>query len=153
MVTTTADGLSLLPPDVAEEIAYHLDDEGQKWTGCIGGSLHPTIQEWDETLDRWQLSWGIERGTIVVFVRPETAYKAGDIYCLFCKRVTGVPGDVIDGVEIPADEYYVTGDNPSESYDSRQYGNIPRQNIVAQVVAIKSHVTGDVTWLHDRDRG
>jgi signal peptidase I len=149
-MTTIAAALSLLPPEVAEEIKYDLDDEGQKWTLCIGASMQPTILEWDGTLDRWHLPWKIERGRVVVFIRPGTPYKAGNIFYQFhCKRVTGVPGDVIDGVEIPADEYYVTGDNPSGSYDSGQYGSIPRRNVVAQVVAIKSHITGEVTWLHD----
>ena len=149
-MTTIADALSMLPPEVAEEIKYDLDVEGQKWTGCIGHSMQPTILEWDVTLERWQLPWRIERGMIVVFIRPDASYKTGNIFFYFhCKRVTGVAGDVIDGVEIPDDEYYVTGDNPSDSYDSRQYGSIPRRNIVAQVIAIKSHITGNVTWIHD----
>jgi signal peptidase I len=38
--------------------------------------------------------------------------------------------------KVPAGDYFVVGDNRSESCDSRQWGGVPRRNIIGPVVKI-----------------
>jgi type IV secretory pathway protease TraF len=45
------------------------------------------------------------------------------------KRVRGIPGDVVDGRALGADEYLVVGDNESASTDGRSFGPVPREAI------------------------
>lgn len=50
------------------------------------------------------------------------------------KRVTGVPGDLApDGRVLEADEYWVEGDNPARSTDSRQHGAVPSARMRGRV--------------------
>jgi len=103
----------------------------------------------------------VHRGDIVVFGRPpgEAALNINDLV----KRVIGLPGETIssqgDNVlinghvlkepwltkgtklgppitpfVIPANDYFVMGDNRSDSQDSRFFGPIPRSLIVGRVV-------------------
>lgn len=70
----------------------------------------------------------IRRGTVVVVRRPDGLEHI--------KRVVGVPGDryrEADGrvTILGADEYAVAGDNRAASTDSRQYGPVKRDDIVA----------------------
>jgi len=102
----------------------------------------------------------VHRGDIVVFGKPpgENDPDVSDLV----KRVIGLPGETISsqggrvdingkplnepwlprgtvttGIEtmtIPANEYFVMGDNRSDSQDSRFFGPIPRSLIVGRVV-------------------
>jgi signal peptidase I len=104
----------------------------------------------------------IERGDIVVF-KSELMDEHGTNKNLI-KRVIGLPGDTLeirdgsvfrngeqlvepytkDGVTttvmapitIPADEYFVMGDNREVSLDSRraEVGNVPREDVVGKVI-------------------
>ncbi len=98
----------------------------------------------------------IRRGDIVVFrypVQPETD---------FVKRVIGLPGETVDIVDkrvsingqpldepyvqfqdrplyrgqfhrvVPANQYFVLGDNRDDSRDSRYWGNVPRSMITGR---------------------
>jgi signal peptidase I len=126
-------------------------------------SMEPTLMVGDRILVN-KLSYhlhGVGRGDVVVFATPpkeaaDTAVKD------LVKRVIGLPGDVIwskggrvyiDGKvlaepwlppgtvtmdlprqTVPPNEYFVMGDNRSDSQDSRYFGPIPRSLIVGRAV-------------------
>ncbi|MHB1087966.1 MAG: signal peptidase I [Acidimicrobiales bacterium] len=104
----------------------------------------------------------INRGDIVVFRHPPKALTtcAPPVEPIFIKRVIGLPGDVItskgstvyvDGkalkqtwqttspfgpaigrVVVPANHYFMMGDNRGESCDSRYWGTVPRSDIIGK---------------------
>jgi signal peptidase I len=111
-------------------------------------------------------SEGIERGDIVIFEAPPEAETMCGTSGRFVKRVIGLPGETIDlsptglhvngepveapylneGVSAPAppgswtvssDAYFVIGDNVHYSCDSREYGGVPKENILGKMTAIK----------------
>jgi signal peptidase I len=50
------------------------------------------------------------------------------------KRITGVPGDLApDGRILGADEFWVEGDNPARSTDSRQHGAVRAAHVKVRV--------------------
>jgi len=120
-------------------------------------SMTPTLKVDDRVLVN-KLSYrlhGVHRGDIVVFESPRPAAEKDLI-----KRVVGLPGDVVEGrdghvlvngkaleesylpdgvqtgvfgpVTVPADHYWVMGDNRSNSADSRVIGAIPKSLIVGR---------------------
>lgn len=83
----------------------------------------------------------VNRGDLIDFVSPrDPTYSV-------CKRVIGVEGDVVcvdpsgqvgrkqDYVKVPIGYVWVTGDNLSNSNDSREYGPVPIQLIRGKIVA------------------
>lgn len=66
-------------------------------------------------------------GDVVVIQHPKESNKQ------LLKRVIGVPGDRVEGVELGPDEYFVLGDNKGKSEDSRQFGVIKRNQILGKV--------------------
>ncbi len=125
-------------------------------------SMEPTLMIGDRILVD-KLSYhlhGVGRGDIVVFAKPpkEVDPNVTDLV----KRVIGLPGDVISssggrvfvngqplreswlppgtvttGIKrqtVPAHEYFVMGDNRSDSQDSRFFGPIRGSSIVGRVV-------------------
>jgi signal peptidase I len=105
------------------------------------------------------------RGDVVVFdTPPEAAVKCG-AGGTYVKRLIGLPGETweerngyvyIDGKRlnepyvhdtrrdtrtlpprpIPAGHYFFMGDNRSQSCDSRDWGTVPRKNIIGEVFAV-----------------
>ncbi|HXQ43376.1 MAG TPA: signal peptidase I [Acidimicrobiales bacterium] len=126
-------------------------------------SMEPTLMIGDRILVD-KLSYHLHdvgRGDIVVFAKPPKEVFDPAVTDLV-KRVIGLPGDVIwssggrvyiDGKplrepwlppgtvttdltrqKVPPNEYFVMGDNRSDSQDSRFFGPIPRSLIVGRVV-------------------
>jgi signal peptidase I len=126
-------------------------------------SMEPTLLIGDRILVN-KLSYhlhGVSRGDIVVFSTPPKELSDPSIKDLV-KRVIGLPGETIsssggrvyiDGKplpepwlpagtvttgiatqKIPANQYFVMGDNRSDSQDSRFFGPIARSLIVGRVV-------------------
>jgi signal peptidase I len=91
----------------------------------------------------------VKRGDIVAFTMPPTAplvCRGGGVRL---KRVVGLPGEVVSmrgsrgggrgrPVRAPRDHYFLIGDNPHGSCDSRQVGAIPRQNLLGKVILVYS---------------
>ena len=48
------------------------------------------------------------------------------------KRIAGLPGDVIDGLALASGEYWVLGDNESESTDSREFGAVRCRDLLGR---------------------
>jgi signal peptidase I len=125
------------------------------------GSMENTVMPNDRVL-AFRLSYLFEdpkRGDIVIFHFPDDESQE------FLKRVVGLPGDIVDIVdgkvfindsdipleenyikdipngdfgpyEVPADSYFVMGDNRDDSYDSRFWDNtfVARDKIVAKAI-------------------
>jgi signal peptidase I len=106
------------------------------------------------------------RGDIVVFETPARARRDCDAGGTFVKRIVGLPGEALevrDGFvfvngarlqepyvprdrrdptktnppyRIPEDQYFVMGDNRSQSCDSTVWGALPRKNLIGKVFAV-----------------
>ena len=126
------------------------------------GSMEPTLLVGDRIIvDKLSVDWGsINIGDIVVFKAPP-AEHCGDAVTDLVKRVIGLPGDrltskgntiyvngvalrenwphyeplgtPIGNVTVPANSYFVMGDNHANSCDSRFWGSVPRSDIVGKV--------------------
>jgi signal peptidase I len=104
------------------------------------------------------------RGEIVVFDTPDAARIKCGAGGTFVKRLIGLPGETIeerdgyvfiDGKKlnepyikpgrrdvrnygplvIPTNHYFFMGDNRAESCDSREWGTVPRGNLIGEVFA------------------
>ncbi|MGK7886419.1 MAG: signal peptidase I [Crocosphaera sp.] len=132
---------------------------------CIPfSSMSPTLEIGDCVISN-QLhdsSDKLERGDIVIF-KPTETLKAQDFKKLFIKRIIGLPGErvlVKNGkvyinniplkesyiaeppdyeygpVTVPANSYFVLGDNRNNSYDSYYWGYVPQENIIEKISQI-----------------
>ena len=84
-------------------------------------SMQPTLMPGDFILiDTWAYGNAApEYGDIAVFTRASRPEY-------LVKRVSQAPNKT----EVATDHYYMTGDNPSHSTDSRQFGTIPRDRLI-----------------------
>lgn len=121
-----------------------------------GQSMAPTLEvenDWVFALKNYRLGRGIDVGDLIVAAKPS------DPDHRVCKRITGMPGDLIlvdpstsselthsprqcvsnDGfnkyIKVPEGHVWVTGDNLSLSLDSRTYRSVPMALIKGKLVA------------------
>jgi nickel-type superoxide dismutase maturation protease len=91
-----------------------------------GESMAPTLQPGDFLIAVRPGS--IPRGALGVVEHPHRAgYE-------MVKRFSGVPGDSIDGLSLGADQFWMAGDNPAATTDSRTFGAVSREAIRGVVV-------------------
>ncbi|KAJ3307633.1 hypothetical protein HDU76_004475 [Blyttiomyces sp. JEL0837] len=75
----------------------------------------------------WRWFRKLELGDVVVAISPLDPHR------IVCKRVLGLPGDVVmvdpteknDVIKIPPGHVWLQGDNMTNSTDSRAYGPVP----------------------------
>ncbi|HHW08004.1 MAG TPA: signal peptidase I [Clostridia bacterium] len=124
------------------------------------GSMEPTLQVGDKIIVNKLTSRfkDPERGQIVVFKFPYDPSQD------FVKRIIGLPGETVEirdsrvfingqalaedylpeglvypdfpPVTVPANSYFVLGDNRNNSQDSRVWGPLPRDLLIGNVLAI-----------------
>lgn len=99
-----------------------------------GKSMEPTLQS----------------GQLVVFKKNVTTLYRGDVVLiqagnpfsfLIVKRILGLPGEYymrpgIERAKLGASEYFVAGDNWTESFDSRDFGPVYRRMICGRMISL-----------------
>jgi signal peptidase I len=132
-----------------------------------GTSMEPTLDNGEMIIAEKMTSRldKLERGDIVVFKQPENP----NIFVI--KRIVGLPGESItltkqavfvngselqedyvkthqilpteqeEIIEVPADSYFLMGDNRANSTDSRKWGPITQENIVGKAVLVFSPIS------------
>ncbi|SCV05077.1 LANO_0G17964g1_1 [Lachancea nothofagi CBS 11611] len=121
-----------------------------EFTETRGESMLPTLaadNDYVHALKTYRDGKGCQIGDCIVAVKPTDPYQR------VCKRITGMPGDVIlvdpsakkgsslDGsafdsfIRVPPGHVWVTGDNLSHSLDSRTYNSLPMGLIKGKIVA------------------
>src|SRR5207247_4013043 len=86
-----------------------------------GRSMSPALEDGDFLVATAR--GRIRRGTLVVVRHPERQEYE------MVKRVTGLGGGVRGGQILGAGEYWVEGDSPERSTDSRSFGPITREDV------------------------
>lgn len=127
-----------------------------------GTSMLPSIKDGQKLHTKrmnGEVKAGLRRGDVVVFKYPEDQSKG------YIKRLIGMPGETVEviagdvwvngaklsepyvaarlnlsrrslaAVVVPAGSYYVLGDNRDNSSDSRIWGFVPEELLIAKVVS------------------
>jgi signal peptidase I len=97
---------------------------GISWTQATGKSMEPTINDGDIVI--YMDSWGIKPGDVVVFKTPEWEKWPKEDW-MWIKRIDHIKDDM---------QFWLLGDNPEESYDSRDMGYVKRTLIYKKVLFI-----------------
>ncbi|KNE56681.1 hypothetical protein AMAG_02464 [Allomyces macrogynus ATCC 38327] len=112
-------------------------------TMCMGPSMLPTFNMLGDfvLIDKISPRFGrIELGDVVVATSLSNPDR------VVCKRITGMPGDVIcvdpsldatsrEYLKVPRGHVWLSGDNFSNSTDSRNYGPVPLALVKGKVLA------------------
>lgn len=73
---------------------------------------------------------GFRRGDVVVVEHPgRPGYE-------MVKRLVALAGDTVGERRLGPDEYWVEGDHPASSTDSRHFGPVTREELKAKVVLV-----------------
>ncbi len=88
----------------------------------------------------------IREGSFIFGIRVYSELRRGDVTVferegrLLVKRITGIPGDMVVMIDgdtqiVPDGCYFMTGDNPEDSYDSRYWDEpfIEQNKIIAVI--------------------
>jgi signal peptidase I len=103
-----------------------------------GNSMHPTVKDAEVMLvnmTKYRRK-RIRKGDVI------TAYSPIDPKVLICKRVKYLPGETFysstagQHITIPPNKYWVEGDNPDGSFDSRHHGPIESATIEGVAVCV-----------------
>lgn len=120
-----------------------------EFTETRGESMLPTLAangDFVHSLKKYRLGRGIQNGDCIVALKPTDPDQR------VCKRITGMPGDVIlidpsmedkhdpsasfnKYIKVPKGHVWVTGDNLAHSLDSRTYNSLPLALIKGKIVA------------------
>ena len=113
-------------------------------TFLSGPSMLPTVKAKGDIalVDVWRLGFsGVQRGDVVIVRKPEAPINER-----VCKRVTAVAGDTVVYykrysqqpifVTVPPGHVWLSGDNPAQSNDSRNYGPVPSNLVLGRVACI-----------------
>ncbi|MGH2572112.1 MAG: S26 family signal peptidase [Actinomycetota bacterium] len=92
-----------------------------------GASMEPTLRAGDFLLA--VRARRILRGSLVVVEHPGRPGHE------MVKRVEGVPGDLVQGELLGEGRYWLMGDDPSGSTDSRSFGAVPERLVKGVVLA------------------
>lgn len=87
-----------------------------------GHSMNPTFNDGDWLLVWYSTRIRIHVGQLIVLRRPLDSRS--EVASLFIKRVAAITGPFVT----------VHGDNKEASTDSRQWGDIPREEIIGKVI-------------------
>jgi nickel-type superoxide dismutase maturation protease len=82
----------------------------------------------------------LRRGALVVLALPD------QLEYDMVKRLVALPGDEAGGRTLGPDEYWVLGDHPEGSTDSRQFGAIPRE-VISGVVRLRYWPPSRARWF------
>jgi inner membrane protease subunit 1 len=120
---------------------------------CIGPSMLPTFNSYGDIalLEKSSVrKRKLRQGDVVVAHLPHDPDK------LVCKRLIGLPGDIIcidpsskgklAFTVVPLGHVWLQGDNASNSTDSRNYGPIPYGLIYAKAIA-RIWPLRDIEWV------
>lgn len=132
-----------------------------EFTETRGESMLPTLaatNDYVHALKKYKDGKGCKIGDCIVAAKPTDPHQR------VCKRITGMPGDIIlvdpsmgsevthgitrltdldeensshfnDFIKVPPGHVWVTGDNLSQSLDSRTYNSLPMGLIKGKIVA------------------
>jgi signal peptidase I len=108
-------------------------------------SMEPTLRVGDRIVVT-KYHGAPQRGDVIVFHAPASSNE------LMVKRIAGTPGDAVEAgagrvVIVPAGCYFVVGDNRQDSFDSRNWGPLPRDLIVGRARLV---LWSSVAATHDR---
>ena len=110
---------------------------------AIGAGTWRAFRPFRVAVEGESMAPALRPGDWVVAVRPRRV-RRGDVVVVedprtpgfeLVKRVAGLPGDRVGGgsasgvVVLGPDDYWVLGDSPSRSTDSRSFGPVPRSAI------------------------
>jgi signal peptidase I len=106
------------------------------------GAMENTLLPGDFLLvDRFS-SAHVAMGDLLAFHDPKDSQQ------ILIRRVAGVPGSVVNGSVIPNGKYYVLGDAPANSTDSRNFGLVDAGAIVGKPKFIYDSLAPDPADLN-----